>query len=156
MEAESQIQVVQTRAIKSVEDVNMMMGRQLLEEMMSKRREAMEQMKAWFVHAQQECLQQLTEARNEKSENNNFSDSLTRGAGRKKLKPRINSRRRRENKCSGYFQKLDIKKEKKLLHRCDRGNILLQKKGQLADADVDEKNVPTDTRWSSQQTRGDR
>ena len=67
MEAESQMQVVQTQAIKSVEDVNMMMGRQLLDEMMSKQREAMEQMKAWFVQAQQECLQQLTEARDEKT-----------------------------------------------------------------------------------------
>ena len=45
----------------------MMMGRQLLDEMMSKQREAMEQMKAWFVQAQQECLQQLTEARDEKT-----------------------------------------------------------------------------------------
>ena len=34
---------------------------------MSKQREAMEQMKAWFVQAQQECLQQLTEARDEKT-----------------------------------------------------------------------------------------
>ena len=67
MEAESQMQVVQTQAIKSVEDVNMMMGRQLLDEMMSKQREAMEQMKAWFVQTQQECLQQLTEARDEKT-----------------------------------------------------------------------------------------
>ena len=67
MEAESQMQVVQTQAIKSVEDVNMMMGRQLLDEMMSKQREGMEQMKAWFVQTQQECLQQFTEARDEKT-----------------------------------------------------------------------------------------
>ena len=67
MEAESQMQVVQTQATKSVEDINMMMGRQLLDEMMSKQREAMEQMKTWFVQAQQECLQQLTEARDEKT-----------------------------------------------------------------------------------------
>ena len=66
MEAESQIQVVQTQAIKSVEDVNMIMGRQLLEEMMNKQKETIEQMKAWFVQTQQECLQQLAAARDEK------------------------------------------------------------------------------------------
>ena len=66
MEAESQIQVVQTHAIKSVEDANTKtrggienMGRQLLEEMMIQQKEAIEQMRAWFVQTQQECLQQL-------------------------------------------------------------------------------------------------
>ena len=73
MEAESQIQVVQTHAIKSVEDANIkirgdieIMGRQLLEEMMNQQKETMEQTKAWFVQTQQECLQQLAAARDEK------------------------------------------------------------------------------------------
>ena len=78
MEAESQIQVVQTHGIKSVEDAYMItrgdiesMGRQLLEEMMSQKKETIEQMKAWFVQkTQQECLQQLAAARDEQSREN--------------------------------------------------------------------------------------
>ena len=73
MEAESQIQVVQTQAIKSVENANMknrgdieIMGRQLLEEMMNQQKETMEQMKAWFVQTQQECLRHLAATRDEK------------------------------------------------------------------------------------------
>ena len=54
MEAESQIQVVQTHAIKSVEDAYMItrgdvesMGRQLLEEMMSQKKETIGQKRRW-------------------------------------------------------------------------------------------------------------
>ena len=82
MEAESQIQVVQTQAIKSLEDANMknrgdieIMGRQLLEEMMNQQKEMMEQMKAWFVQTQQECLQQLAAARDEKLRKTSASET---------------------------------------------------------------------------------
>ena len=53
---------------------------------------------------------------------------MTRGADRKKLKPRNFSRKEKEGRSSSYFQKLDIKKEKKLFHRLDSGNLLKKKK----------------------------
>ena len=63
--------------------------------------------------------------------NDGFSDPLTRGEDRKKFKQKGLSRRRKGSKSSGFVQKLDIKKNKKLLHRFESSNITYQEEDNL-------------------------
>ena len=72
------------------------MGRQLLEEMMTQKKETIEQMKAWFVQTQQECLQQLAAARDEKLRKLCIIDSLTRSASRKIKRIQVSSSSRQK------------------------------------------------------------
>ena len=102
----------------------------------------MEQMKAWFVQTQQECLQQLAAARDEKlREKVGMGNSL-----RKKVKPGSRSRRKElavssatksddgtiagvgvkstgDHQCSNCWQKFDTEQAKKLHYRIDKSDF---------------------------------
>ena len=96
-------------------------------------------MKAWFAQTQQECLQQLAAARDEKLRKICLSNSLTRGASRKNFRSGVRSRRKefeaRDHANSGNvaiagvgvkttgndcWQKFDTEPAKKLHYRIER------------------------------------